>query len=196
MIEIITASEKEIPIIEDILIDTVRWLDSVGQPLWREEQVKWTRLSKDFSASDFYIALLDGEPMACMAVVDYDPTFWPNIKKGQSLFIHKLAVKRFAAGKGLADELIKHVKKMCMDKGIYALRLDCSQDRPKLRAVYERNGFTCVGERDFYVADKNYPIAFYECEVHDTKHLYQYYEKGQPPFRSISALPLDEAEKY
>ena len=31
--------------------------------------------------------------------------------------------------------------------------------------------------------------------MHDTKHLYHYYEKGQPPFRSISALPFDEAEK-
>ena len=53
MIEIITATEKDSPIIEDILADTVRWLDSVGQPLWREEQVKWSRLSRDFTASDW-----------------------------------------------------------------------------------------------------------------------------------------------
>ena len=58
MIEFITASEKEIPIIEDILLDTVHWLDSIGQSLWREEQIKWLRLSKDFAASDFQIALL------------------------------------------------------------------------------------------------------------------------------------------
>ena len=31
--------------------------------------------------------------------------------------------------------------------------------------------------------------------MHDIKHLYHYYEKGQPPFRSISALPFEEAEK-
>jgi len=31
--------------------------------------------------------------------------------------------------------------------------------------------------------------------VYDTKYLYHYYEKGQPPFRSISALSFDEAEK-
>lgn len=195
MIEILTASEKEIPIIEDILLDTVRWLDSVGQPLWRENQITWARLSKDFFVSDFQIAFLDGVPAACMAVTGYDPVFWPDIKKGQSLFIHKLAVKRFAAGNGFSDVLIDHAKTMCMDRGIPALRLDCAQDRPKLRAVYEKNGFVCIGERDFYAAGKNYPVAFYKCDVHDTGHLYHYYEKGQTPLRSISALPFREAEK-
>jgi len=32
-------------------------------------------------------------------------------------------------------------------------------------------------------------------KAHDTKHLYHYYEKDRPPFRSISALPFDEAKK-
>ena len=172
-IQIITASEKEIPIIEDILLDSVRWLDSVGQPLWREEQVKWMRLSKDFAASDFCIALLDGKPAACMAVVDYDPEFWPDIEKGQSLFIHKLAVKRFAAGMGISDTLISYAKQMCMERGISFLRLDCHALIPKQRAVYERNGFICADVKILY---GKYHTAFYECEVHETNHLYHYYE--------------------
>ena len=183
MIEIITASEKEIPIIEDILLDTVRWLDSIGQSLWREEQVKWTRLSKDFAASDFQIALFDGIPAACMAVANHGPTFSSD---EPSLFICKLAIKRFAAGKNFSDVMIAHAKSMCIDRGISALRLDCSGDRLKLRAIYERNGFICVGEKDFHVGDKKFPVAFYRCEVHDTKHLYHYYEKSCEPFRTIT----------
>jgi GNAT superfamily N-acetyltransferase len=164
MVEVITASEKDIPIIEDILLDTVRWLDAVGQPLWREDQITWARLSKDFLPSDFCIALLDGAPAACMALVDYDPTFWPDIKKGSSLFIHKLAVKRFAAGKGLSDVLISHAKSMCLEKGIAALRLDCHSLIPKQREVYERNGFVCVDEKVLY---GKYHTAFYKCEVNE-----------------------------
>ena len=165
MIEIITASENEIPIIEDILLDTVNWLDSIGQSLWLEEQIKWSRLSKDFVTSDFQIALLDGIPAACMAVANHSPTFSAD---EPSLFICKLAIKRFAAGKNLSDVMISHAKSMCMDKGISALRLDCSGDRLKLRAIYERNSFVCVDEKDFHVADKTIPVAFYRCEVHDT----------------------------
>jgi len=167
MFEIITASENEIPLIEDILFDTVRWLDSIGQPLWHENQITWERLSKDFIASDFKIAMLGGIPAACMAIVDYCPLIWPDIEKGQSLFIHKLAVKRFAAGKGLSDSLITHAKKMCKDKGIYALRLDCDKDRPKLRSLYERNGFICVAEKDLVFTNIKYPIAFYKYDVYD-----------------------------
>ncbi|MCL2816730.1 MAG: GNAT family N-acetyltransferase [Oscillospiraceae bacterium] len=159
IIEIKTASEKEISVIVEILEDTVAWLDGIGSPLWRKQQVQWERLSKDFSASDFYIAYLDKMPAGCMAVVDYDPEFWAGIPKGESLFIHKLAVKRFAAGKGLSDALISHAKSMCAIRGISELRLDCSSDRPKLRAVYERNGFICVEEKIIY---EKYPTAFYK----------------------------------
>ena len=190
MIEIITASEKEISIIENILLDTVRWLDSIGQSLWREEQVKWMRLSKDFTASDFQIALLDGIPAACMVVANHSPTFSSD---EPSLFICKLAIKRFAAGKNLSDVMISHAKSMCIDRGISALRLDCSGDRLKLRAIYERNGFICVDEKDFLIADKKFPVAFYRCEVHDTKHLYHYYEKNLPPLRTITSLDFEKA---
>ena len=100
MVDIITATEQAIPVIEDILLDSGRWPDPAGKAIWREDQIKWERLSREFRASDFHIALLDGKPAGCVAVVDVDPIFWPEIEKGRSLFIHKLAVKRFAAGKG------------------------------------------------------------------------------------------------
>jgi len=83
MIEIRKASEADIPVIEDILLDVVNWLDSTGNSLWTKEQVSWKRLSKDFSPEDFCIAYLDGEPAGCMALVDYDPLFWPDIPKGE-----------------------------------------------------------------------------------------------------------------
>ena len=190
MLEIVTARDKDIPVIEDILADAARWLDSIGKPLWREEEVKWERLSRSFVPSDFLIALIDGQPAACMALVDHDPVLWPDVEKGQSLFIHKLAVKRSAAGKGLSDALISYAKKTCAERGIPVLRLDCHSLMPKLRAVYERSGFVCVAEKVLF--DK-YHTAFYECEIHDTAHLYHYYELSLPPLRSITSLPFDEA---
>jgi len=164
MVEIVNASEKDISVVEDILLDAVRWLESVGEPLWDERQVGWARLSREFKICDFWIALSDGASAACMAVVDHDPVLWPDVVKGTSLFIHKLAVKRFAAGKGLSDALIAHAKSLCAERGIAALRLDCDSARPKLRAVYERNGFVCVEEKIIF---GKYHNAFYKCAIHD-----------------------------
>ena len=114
MIQIKQASESDIAVIVDILEDAVMWTDSINLPLWSKERVQWEQLSKNFNALDFYIACLDGKPAGCMAVVDHDPMFWAEIPKDESLFIHKVAVKRFAAGKGLSGALISHAKSMCI----------------------------------------------------------------------------------
>ena len=159
MIEIRKASEADIPVIEDILLDVVNWLDSTGNSLWTKEQVSWKRLSKDFSPEDFCIAYLDGEPAGCMALVDYDPLFWPEIPKGESLFIHKLAVKRRAAGKGVANALIGFAKDECIKRNMDYIRLDCHQFRYKVRKIYENEGFVCVDERCLW---GKYHTAFYE----------------------------------
>jgi hypothetical protein len=44
-IEIKQATTADIPVIENILLDTVNWLNEMNQPLWR---------------ADFYIAFADG----------------------------------------------------------------------------------------------------------------------------------------
>lgn len=78
MIEIIQATENNISIIEDIMLDVVDFLDSIKQPQWERKNVIWQGLSKYFFITDFYIAYLDKAPLGCMALVDYDPVFWPR----------------------------------------------------------------------------------------------------------------------
>lgn len=162
MITIRRASVNDIPVIEDILLDVVNWLDSTGNSLWTQEQVSWQRLSRHYSAENFYIAYLDGEAVGCMALVDYDPAFWPDIKKGESLYIHKLAVKRSGAGKGVSNYLIHFAKKECRNRNIKYIRLDCHQFRDKVRKLYENEGFICVDERCLW---GKYHTAFYVCKV-------------------------------
>ncbi|NLG88583.1 MAG: GNAT family N-acetyltransferase [Clostridiaceae bacterium] len=158
MITIRRASVNDIPVIEDILLDVVNWLDSTGNSLWTKEQISWQGLSRYYSAENFYIAYLDGDAAGCMALVDHDPAFWPDIQKGESLFIHKLAVKRSGAGKGVSIYLINFAKEECRRRNIKYLRLDCHQFRDKVRKLYENEGFVCVDERCLF---GKYHTAFY-----------------------------------
>ena len=66
------AKTDDIPIIENILLDTVNWLNEMEQPLWGAGEVSWDVLSKNYQIGDFYIAYSDGKPSGCMALVDYD----------------------------------------------------------------------------------------------------------------------------
>ena len=115
-----------------------------------------------YRAEDFCIALKNAQPAACVAVVDYDPHFWPEIAKGESLFLHKLAVKRAFAGKGVSKQLIDYAKDKAIALGINDIRLDCHQNRDKVRALYERQGFVCEGEKILF---EKYEAAFYVCHL-------------------------------
>jgi GNAT superfamily N-acetyltransferase len=100
-----------------------------------------------------------------MALTDYDPTYWPNIPKGESLYLHKLAVKRIFAGKGFSKELIDYAKNLALSYSIKAIRLNCNQLRNKLRSVYENECFICVEEKQFL---EKHDTALYVCNVKDT----------------------------
>lgn len=160
------AGRYDIPIIEEILLDAVGWLSKSGlQNQWNESNVKWSVLSKSYKINDFYISYQNGLPTACMALTDYDPTYWPNVPKGESLYLHKVAVKRAFAGKGSSKELIDFAKKLALNNCIYTIRLNCNQHRNKLREVYEKEGFICVEEKTFF---EKYDTALYVCNLKDT----------------------------
>jgi hypothetical protein len=36
--------ESDIPVVEDLLLNTVNRLNAIGQPLWSVEEVKWNAL--------------------------------------------------------------------------------------------------------------------------------------------------------
>ncbi len=153
------ADACDTPIIEEILLDAVSWMSKSGlQNQWNRSNVKWSNLSNSYKINDFYIAYQDGLPTACVAVTDYDPTYWPHIPKGESLYLHKFAVKRAFAGKGFSKELFGFAKNLALTYGIHAIRLNCNQHRNKLRAVYENEGFICVEEKTFF---EKYDTALY-----------------------------------
>ena len=156
------ATDADIPIIEDILLDVVAWLDAHDLHLWERQHVTWPELGKHYPIGTFHIACLDGVPVGCMALLDHDPLFWPDVPAGRSLYIHKLAVKRAAAGQGVSQALIAHAKAQCAQRGIGELRLDCHQHRNKLRALYEAQGFVCVAEKRMF---GQFDVAFYLCRL-------------------------------
>lgn len=159
------AQENDIPILEGILLDTVNWLNEMKQPLWDTEEVAWDTLCKAYKIGDFYIAYSDDKPSGCMALIDYDPFFWPDVKKGDSLFIHKLAVIKSARKTGVADAFINFFKEQGTIRGVKTLRLDTHALRPRLRAFYERHGFVFVKAK-VYNGDRH--TAFYVYTLPDS----------------------------
>jgi SAM-dependent methyltransferase/GNAT superfamily N-acetyltransferase len=151
------AQENDIPILEGILLDAVNWVSEMGEPLWNKEDVVWGKLSKNYQIGNFYIAYADGVPSGCMALIDHDPFFWPDIKNGESLFVHKLAVKAAARKSGVSDAMMDFFKKQGAERGVKTIRLDTDALRAKTRMFYERHGFVFIETK----AMGRFHVAFY-----------------------------------
>jgi GNAT superfamily N-acetyltransferase len=70
-----------------------------------------------------------------------DPHIWPDVAPDESMFLHRLAVRRTHAGTGVSSALLSWAVQRGRIMGRQYLRLDCDAGRPRLRAVYEHFGF-------------------------------------------------------
>jgi len=153
---------NDIKAIEEIYLDVVNWLDSINKPLWSKEQVSKERLLKDFLPEEFYIAYINNNPAGCMVLQDYAPFFWfEPIEKGKSLFLRRLAVKRFASGKNFSRYLLDYAVNKCREQNIKTLRLDCDADNQYLKRIYEDFGFILENQKTMIIGGKEYHISFY-----------------------------------
>ncbi len=159
-IKIRQAQESDASDVSAILAEAASWLDSIGQPLWRQDEITPLGIERDIRAGLYFLALASGEPVGTLKFQLEDRLFWPEVREGQSALVHRLAVRRAMAGKGLSSLLLDWAKRRAGDLGRKFLRLGCAI-RPQLCALYESNGF--VRHSDKQVGP--YHVARYEYRV-------------------------------
>jgi GNAT superfamily N-acetyltransferase len=118
-------------------------------PLWSFETLTADALRPAFAAGELFVARRqdNGEAVGAMSLQEEDRIFWPEVPPGEALFLHKLAVRRAAAGCGVSRCMIRWAADEARRRGLRSLRLDCDGTRPALRTFYESAGCTFVDER-------------------------------------------------
>jgi GNAT superfamily N-acetyltransferase len=151
---------EEIGLFAFILAEAAEWLRDQGQEMWIPKQISAEKLLRSNMISEMYIGYVNGEAAAAMIIREEDPLFWPEAAGlFDSLYLHKLCVRRLFAKTGCSSAMIRWAMEQVRRRGRTFLRLDCSADRAKLCAFYERHGFVKVRER---LVVQKYPTAFYE----------------------------------
>lgn len=138
------ATYDDLAAIEGILLEAVKWLTSINKRGWSEEDIMWTTLAKHYNIHDFYVVEQKKKIVGTFILVDEDPLFWPQLRKGQSLFIHKLCVCRKVAGTGVSKLILDYFKEEGRRLGLKDVRLDCRTAKPELTSFYESHGFELV----------------------------------------------------
>ena len=148
--------------IADMLVEAAAWVDALGVVMWEAGELDFDAITREVAAGQFYIADVDGRPAGAIRFQTEDRLFWPDIPQSSSAFIHRLVVRRAFKGTGISTALLEWAVEHARSLGKAWLRLDTDNERPKLKALYERFGFALHSYRQvgpYYVARYEYRLT-------------------------------------
>jgi len=162
LISIRPAASSEAHTVHDMLLEAAAWVDALGVVMWDQGELESDAIAAEVLAGQFYIADVDGRPAGAIRFQTEDLLFWPDIPQSSSAFVHRLVVRREFKGMKVSAALLQWAAEHARGLGKTWLRLDCDNDRPKLKALYERLGFTLHSYRQvgpYYVARYEYRLT-------------------------------------
>ena len=161
-IQVRQATPSDVQDISSVLLEAARWQEEQATPLWKLDELAAPSTLADVHGGLFYIAQCDGHAAGVVRFQLEDQLFWPDVPSGESTYIHRLAVRRDFAARGVSTALLEWAVVQTHVLRRRFLRLDCDARRPRLRAVYERFAFRHHSDRQvgpYYVARYEYPVS-------------------------------------
>jgi GNAT superfamily N-acetyltransferase len=129
--------------------------------MWVEGELDEHHVRAEVDAGMFVVAEDNRTVVGAIRFQLEDQLFWPDVDGADSAFVHRLAVRRSHAGRGISTALLQWAVNRARTLGKRCLRLDCDADRPRLRALYERFGFRLHSYRQV----GPYYVSRYELQV-------------------------------
>lgn len=129
----------------EIFMEAARTFEDNGESFWNLRQIAPHTILAHYRMDELFLAYSNNKPVAAM--VFNNRCYWPELDEQQrreSLFVHKIAVARHAAGCGFAEHLLDWASEQSHHLGYSQLILLCNCQNPKLRKLWQSYGFTEV----------------------------------------------------
>lgn len=153
---------RDAAVVAEILGEAARWLEQSGMPMWKEREAEPEVVAADVGAGLFFIIESSGDAAGTVKFELDDPLFWPDASRMDAAYVHRLAVRRSHAGRGLSSALLSWAAERTRWLGLPYLRLDCEASRGRLRAMYESFGFLHHSDRQvgpYFVSRYEYDVT-------------------------------------
>lgn len=140
-VEFLLAVPRQLDDVLSVLDDAAAWLQSGAvvqwpsrfEPAWVEGAIR---------RGETWLVRV-GETISATVTLDQADSVWDGLP-GRALYVHRMAVRRQAAGLGGA--ILGWAAGVARERGREALRLDCVASNARLRAYYEAAGFVHCGD--------------------------------------------------
>jgi len=140
-IEFLVAVPRELDDVLSVLDDAAAWLQSGGVVQWPPRfEPSWVEGA--LRRGETWLVRV-GETISATVTLDQADSVWDGLP-GRALYVHRMAVRREAAGLGGA--ILTWAAGVARERDRESLRLDCVASNARLRGYYEAAGFVHRGD--------------------------------------------------
>lgn len=145
------ADIADLPKIWEILEGAIKRRRQDGSEQWQDGYPNPMVIRNDIDRGTGYV-LSDGEVIAayCAILINDEPAYatiegrW--LTDGDFVVYHRVAVAEKHLGRGLAQQLLKHIEGFALQHCIYSVRADTNFDNPGMLRLFEKLGYRYCGE--------------------------------------------------
>ena len=140
------------------------YLKKMGIDQWQDGYPNTQVIEDDIKKGYSYVLVHKDKIIATVAISFDGEATYDHIYKGQWItddryvVIHRLAVGDIYKGQGLSSKIIEYIKDLCLDRGIYSIRVDTHRENLSMQRMLEKNEFEKCGI--IYLENGDERIAF------------------------------------
>jgi len=139
------AQQEDAVTVAGLLDEATVWVNDLGFSQWPLPFPR-DQLAAAIGRGEVYVVESeDGEGVATVSMLPDDPEYWGD-QPPDAFYVHKLAVRRDQAGRGIGAAIVEWANAEAAEAGREFLRLDCLADNPGIRDYYEDLGFEHRGD--------------------------------------------------
>lgn len=153
------AKRTDLTMINDMLIQTVLWLQSQGSSQWSGilEGQDNHNTAEAINRGEVFYGTINSQTVGMFILWDHqskwDSSFWGVDKSTDFFYLHRLTIIRAFSGQGISSKLLNEAKIYAKSKGKKAIRLDCIADNQYLNKLYQNAGFVNRGKITNIITD-------------------------------------------
>lgn len=148
------ANIEDLPHIWEILEGAIQRRRQDGSDQWQDGYPNPAVIKNDIEQGAGYV-LSDRRAIAayCALLINDEPAYatiegkW--LTHGDFVVYHRVAVSENHLGRGLAQQLLKHIEEFARQHHIYSIRADTNFDNPGMLRLFEKLGYHYCGEVTF-----------------------------------------------
>jgi GNAT superfamily N-acetyltransferase len=139
------AQQDDAATVAGLLDEATVWVNDLGFSQW-PLPFPGDELAAAIDRGEVYLVEgEDAEAVATVTILRDDPMYWGD-RPPDAFYVHKLAVRRDRAGRGIGAAIVEWANAEAAEAGREFLRLDCLGDNPGIRDYYEDLGFQHRGD--------------------------------------------------